>query len=239
MDKIKLKPRVRQADSFNDSKAISVMGSYHIGAWDIVSSENPALVSLSHPRFEDITFTGSEAQEVFSEVSAIAQANGCSAKDAWRHFLSRYLVLDSVQGKKSSSHGASVKMPRMQHRTMDSVDDSAKVYTTRFHDLEQAFATGIPAGYEFLGTGVSFLANKRTHTVDFRDTNVSEDEDGAFIAVPYDPNTGTVAQVKQDLATMVAGKSGKVSDAGHGVSTKYQPRRVSDNKVRRMRHGGR
>lgn len=125
----------------------------------------------------------------------------------------------------------------MQQHAVDSVDDSAKVYTTRFHNLEQAFATGIPAGYEFLGTGVSFFANKRTHTVDFRNTNVSEDEDGAFIAVPYDSNTGTVAQVKQDLATMVAGKSGKVSDAGRGKDTKYQPRRVSDNKVRRVKHG--
>ena len=209
MDKIKLKPRVRQADSFNDSKATSVKGSYHIGAWDIVSSENPASISLSHPRFEDITFTGSEAQEVFSEVSAIAQANGCSAEDAWRHFLSRYLVLDSVRGKKSSSLGASTKMSRMQHRTMDSVDDSAKVYTTRFHALEQAFATGIPAGYKFIGTGVAFMpdTHKRAHTVDFRNTNLDEDAEDATIEVPYDANTGTIAKVKADLADIVSKSS--------------------------------
>lgn len=225
MDKIKLKPRVRQADSFNDSKATSVKGSYHIGAWDIVSSENPASVSLSHPRFEDITFTGSEAQEVFSEVSAIAQANGCSAEDAWRHFLSRYLVLDSVQGKKSSSLGASTKMPRMQRLAMDSADDSAKVYTMRFHDMEQAFATGLPAGYKFIGTGVAFITNtrKRAHTIDFRNMNLDEDAEGATIEVPYDANTGTVAKVKEDLANMVAAMSTKTFDAA--TKTRVMPKR--------------
>lgn len=143
---------------------------------------------------------------------------------------------DSFNGRKASSVLGGRR--NMQQRAVDSVDDSAKVYTTRFHDLEQVFATGIPAGYEFLGTGVAFMTNtrKRAHTVDFRNTNLDVDAEGATIEVPYDADT-TIAQVKEDLATMVAGKSGKVSDAGHGKDTKYQPRRVSDNKVRGMRYG--
>ena len=209
MNKIKLKPRVRQADSFSSGKAAVVTGSYRIGAWDVVASEAPASVSLTHPQFVTITLSGDEAHNTLSEVSAIAQSNGCSAKDAWRHFLSGYLVLDSVHAKKSSTSEVTAKMPRMQQHTMDSVDDSAKVYPMRFHDMEQAFATGLPAGYKFIGTGVAFITNtrKRAHTIDFRNTNLDEDAEGATIEVPYDANTGTVAKVKADLADMVSKSS--------------------------------
>lgn len=166
-------------------------------------------------------------------------ADDLPAEDVWERYLSQYIRFTSdskgVQARRMVSR---YKSRSKRAQVADSDAGSDKLYTMSFGEMDKAFSTGLPNGYKFIGTGVSFMTNthKRAHTIDFRNTNVSEDEDGAIIAVPYDSNTGTVAQVKQDLATMVAGKSGKVSDAGHGKDTKYQPRRVSDNKVRGMRH---
>lgn len=138
-------------------------------------------------------------------------------------YLKHYMNMDKIKLKPRARHAASLNDSKatsetglhrnIQRHAADSVDDSAVVYTTRFYDLEQAFATGIPAGYEFLGTGVAFMTNthKRVHTVDFRNTNLDEDAEGATIEVPYDADT-TIAQVKEDLANMVATMSAKTSD---------------------------
>lgn len=183
--------------------------------------------------------TGDKACEIFEELDALYAADDLPAEDAWERYLSQYIRFTSDSKGVQARGVVSRYKPRSKRaQVADSDAGSDKLYTMPFREMDKAFSTGLPDGYKFIGTGVSFITNthKRAHTIDFRNTNVSEDEDGAIIAVPYDPNTGTVAQVKQDLATMVAGKSGKVSDAGHGKDTKSQPRRVSDNKVRRMKH---
>ena len=212
-------------------------GDYNIGEWHLHADADREIITLSHPAFHTVRMTGDKAREIFEELNALYAADDLPAEDVWKYYLSQYIRFTSdSKGVRARGMASRYKSRSERAQVADSDAGSDKLYTMPFKEMDKAFSTGLPNGYKFIGTGVSFFANKRTHTVDFRNTNVSEDEDGAFIAVPYDSETGTVAQVKQDLATMVAGKSGKVSDAGHGKDTKYQPRRVSDNKVRRMRH---
>lgn len=213
-------------------------GDYDIRGWHLRADVDREIITLSHPAFHTVRMTGDKAREIFEELDDLYAADDLPAKDVWEHYLSQYIRFTSdSKGVRARGMASRYKSRSKRAQVADSDAGSDKLYTMPFREMDKAFSTGLPNGYKFIGTGVSFLANKRTHTVDFRNTNVSEDEDGAFIAVPYDSNTGTVAQVKQDLATMIAGKSGKVSDAGHCKDTKYQPRRVSDNKVRGMRHG--
>lgn len=213
-------------------------GDYNIGEWHLHADVDREIITLSHPAFHTVRMVGVKAREIFEELDDLYAADDLPAEDVWERYLSQYIRFTSdSKGAQARGMVSRYKSRSKRAQVADSDAGSDKLYTMPFREMDKAFSTGLPNGYKFIGTGVSFFANKRTHTVDFRNTNVSEDEDGAIIAVPYDSNTGTVAQVKQDLATMVAGKSDKVSDAGHGKDTKYQPRRVSDNKVRGMRHG--
>lgn len=212
-------------------------GDYNIGEWHLRADVDREIITLSHPAFHTVRMAGDKAREIFEELDDLYAADDLPAEDVWERYLSQYIRFTSdSKGVQARGMTSRYKSRSTRAQVADSDAGLAKLNTMPFKEMDKAFSTGLPNGYKFIGTGVSFFANKRTHTVDFRNTNVSEDEDGAIIAVPYDSNTGTVAQVKQDLATMVAGKSGKVSDAGHGKDTKYQPRRVSDNKVRGMRH---
>lgn len=212
-------------------------GDYNIGEWHLHADVDREIITLSHPAFHTVRMTGDKAREIFEELDALYAADDLPAEDAWERYLGQYIRFTSdSKGVQAQGMVSRYKSRSKRAQVADSDAGSDKLYTMPFKEMDKAFSTGLPNGYKFIGTGVSFFANKRTHTVDFRNTNVSEDEDGAIIAVPYDSNTGTVAQVKQDLVAMVAGKSGKVSDAGRDKDTKYQPRRVSDNKVRRMKH---
>lgn len=214
-------------------------GDYNLGEWHLHADVDRAIITLSHPAFHTVRMVGDKAREIFEELDDLYAADDFPAEDVWERYLSQYIRFTSdSKGVQARGMVSRYKSRSKRAQVADSDAGSDKLYTMSFGEMDKAFSTGLPNGYKFIGTGVSFMTNthKRAHTIDFRNTNVSEDEDGAIIAVPYDSNTGTVAQVKQDLATMVAGKSDKVSDAGHGVSTKYQPRRVSDNKVRRTRH---
>lgn len=214
-------------------------GDYNIGEWHLRADVDSEIITLSHPAFHTVRMTGDKAREIFEELDALYAADDLPAEDVWERYLSQYIRFTSDSKGVQARGMVSRYKPRSKRaQVADSDAGSDKLYTMSFKEMDKAFSTGLPNGYKFIGTGVAFMTNtrKRAHTVDFRNTNVSEDEDGAIIAVPYDSETGTVAQVKQDLATMVGGKSGKVSDAGHDKDTKYQPRRVSDNKVRWMRH---
>ena len=220
-------PRRSDEVHYNSSYAW-LGGDYNIGEWHLRADVDRGIITLNHPAFHMVRMAGDKAREIFEELDDLYAADDLPAEDVWERYLSQYIrfTTDSrgVQARRMVSR---YKSRSKRARVADSDAGSDKLYTMPFKEMDKAFSTGLPNGYKFIGTGVSFFANKRTHTVDFRNTNVSEDEDGAIIPVPYDSNTGTVAQVKQDLATMVAGESGKVSDAGHGVSTKPLPHRES------------
>lgn len=214
-------------------------GDYDIGEWHLHADVDREIITLSHPAFHTVRMTGDKAREIFEELDDLYAADDLPAEDVWERYLSQYIRFTS-DSKCAQARGmvSRYKSRSKRAQVADSDAGSDKLYTMPFREMDKAFSTGLPDGYKFIGTGVAFMTNthKRVHTVDFRNINLDEDAEGAIIEVPYDANTGTVAQVKQDLATMVAGKSGKVSDAGHGIGTKYQPRRVSDNKVGGMRH---
>lgn len=215
-------------------------GDYNIGEWHLRADVDREIITLSHPAFHTVRMVGAKAREIFEELDDLYAADDLPAEDVWERYLSQYIRFTSdSKGVQARGMTSRYKSRSKRAQVADSDAGSDKLYTMSFGEMDKAFSTGLPDGYKFIGTGVAFMTNtrKRVHTVDFRNPNLDEDAEGATIEVPYDANTGTVAQVKQDLAAMVAGKSGKVSDAGHGKDTKYQPRRVSDNKVRGMRHG--
>lgn len=215
-------------------------GDYDIGEWHLCADVDREIIALSHPAFHTVRMAGDKAREIFEELDDLYAADDLPAEDVWERYLSQYIRFTTDSKGVQAQGMVSRYKPRSKRaQVADSDAGSDKLYTMSFGEMDKAFSTGLPNGYKFIGTGVAFMTNthKRAHTIDFRNTNLDEDAEGATIEVPYDANTGTVAQVKQDLATMVAGKSGKVSDAGHGKDTKYQPRRVSDNKVRTLRHG--
>lgn len=203
-------------------------GDYDIRGWHLRADVDKDIITLSHPAFHTVRMTGDKAREIFEELDDLYAADDFPAEDVWERYLSQYIRFTSdSKGVRAQEMASRYKSRSKRAQVADSDAGSDKLYTMPFKEMDKAFSTGLPNGYKFIGTGVSFFANKRTHTVDFGNTNVSEDADGAVIAVPYDSNTGTVAQVKQDLATMVAGKSDKVSDADHSIGTKHLPHRVS------------
>lgn len=206
-------------------------GDYNIGEWHLHADVDREIITLSHPAFHTVRMAGDKAREIFEELDDLYAADDLPAGDVWERYLSQYIRFTSdSKGVQARGMASRYESRSKRAQVADSDAGSDKLYTMSFKEMDEAFSTGLPDGYKFIGTGVAFMTNtrKRAHTVDFRNTNLDEDAEGATIEVPYDANTGTVAKVKEDLAAMVAGKSGKVSDAGHGKDTKYQPRRVSD-----------
>ena len=191
-------------------------GDYNIGEWHLHADVYREIITLSHPAFRTVRLTCDKARKVFEELDDLYAADDFSAEYAWERYLSQYIrfTTDSngVQARGVSSR---YKSRSKRAQVADSDAGSDKLYTMSFREMDKAFSTGLPNGYKFIGTGVAFITNthKRAHTIDFRNTNLDEDAEGATIEVPYDANTGTVAQVKKDLADMVAAMSAKTSDA--------------------------
>lgn len=240
-------------------------GDYNIGEWHLHADVDRELITLSHPAFHTVRMAGDKAREIFEELDDLYAADDLPAEDVWERYLSQYIRFTSdskgvqawgmVSRYKSRSKRAQVADSGVMNSTGLPVDISLvekygnrRVSSFSTADITSLFSAIFKSALQFKGYGSSFSfhrggADSTARTLDFGTSILAPEGDETLtLEVPYDLRTSTISDVVEEAQRQYAKlltsstQSHPVSDTSRDKDTKYQPRRVSDNKVRRMRH---